>query len=505
MTRPGTATTPRYSIVIPTIGRDNLTTLIELLAADPDLAADAVVVVDDRPVTAAGSLPLSAATGLPLRIVASGGVGPAAARNTGWQSAPNDWIVFLDDDVQIEPGWARALHDDLGRAGAEVGGCQGRLRVPRPDRRPTDDERRTIGLESAQWITADMAYRWRALMTVGGFDPRFTRAYREDADLALRVTDAGYPIVSGERKVVHPIAPGGFWRSVSVQRGNADDVLMRSKHGSDWRSRCQAGPTRITKHLATVCAAAACAAALVAGRHRIATIAAAAWTILTGEFVWTRIRRGPRTAHELASMASTSAVIPFAAVAFRLRGARKHLRQNKSRPGAVLFDRDDTLIVDVPYLSDAELVEPMPGAIGAVAVLRRAGVATGVVTNQSGIGRGLVSAEQLAAVHARVDALLGPFDTWQFCPHVPDDGCGCRKPMPGLIERAAAELGVPATTCVVIGDIGADVAAAEAAGASAVLVPTPRTRAVEVTDARNRSAVRANLIEAIETICGDCR
>jgi D-glycero-D-manno-heptose 1,7-bisphosphate phosphatase len=148
-------------------------------------------------------------------------------------------------------------------------------------------------------------------------------------------------------------------------------------------------------------------------------------------------------------------------------------------PAAVLFDRDGTLIVDVPYNGDPALVEPMPTAEAAVRTLREAGIRTGVVSNQSGIARGLLTPGQVDAVNARVDALLGPFETWRICPHGADDGCSCRKPLPGLVLAAAADLGVPASRVAVIGDIEADVEAAEAAGAQAVLVPTVNTRRAE--------------------------
>lgn len=149
-------------------------------------------------------------------------------------------------------------------------------------------------------------------------------------------------------------------------------------------------------------------------------------------------------------------------------------------PAAVLFDRDATLVVDVPYNGDPTLVMPMPTALDAVRRVREAGIATGVVSNQSGLARGLLQPAQVAAVNARVDELFGAFGTWQVCPHGPDDGCGCRKPQPGLVLAAARALDVSPADVVVIGDIGSDVVAAEAAGARGVLVPTPITRAEEV-------------------------
>ena len=91
---------------------------------------------------------------------------------------------------------------------------------------------------------------------------------------------------------------------------------------------------------------------------------------------------------------------------------------------AVLFDRDGTLVVDVPYTGDADAVRPMPGAAAAVGRLRASGLRLGVVSNQSGLARGRFTDDQLRAVQARVDRLVGPFDTWQVCPHDESPGCG---------------------------------------------------------------------------------
>jgi histidinol-phosphate phosphatase family protein len=164
-----------------------------------------------------------------------------------------------------------------------------------------------------------------------------------------------------------------------------------------------------------------------------------------------------------------------------------------------LFDRDGTLVVDVPYNGDPGRVVAMAGAREAVGRLRGAGVATAVVSNQSGVARGLIRGEQVAAVNRRVEELVGPVGPWFVCPHGPGDGCGCRKPAPGLIEAAAGALGVEVAGCVVIGDIGADVEAARAAGARGVLVPTPVTRAEEVAAAPE---VAADLLSAVELVLG---
>src|SRR3954469_15049776 len=107
------------------------------------------------------------------------------------------------------------------------------------------------------------------------------------------------------------------------------------------------------------------------------------------------------------------------------------------RPAAVLLDRDGTLVHDVPYSGDPARVAPVPTARAALDRLRAAGVPTAVVSNQSGIARGLVSRAAVERVTRRIEELLGPLGPWAICPHGPSDGCTCRKPRPGLILQAA--------------------------------------------------------------------
>jgi histidinol-phosphate phosphatase family protein len=210
------------------------------------------------------------------------------------------------------------------------------------------------------------------------------------------------------------------------------------------------------------------------------------------------IASGPRTREEVVTMVATSAGIPPCAVGHWLRGLWTHRRVTGRGPlpKAVLFDRDGTLVRDVPYNDEPDKVDPMPGAVAAVRALRDAGLRTAVVSNQSGVGRGVIAPEALDRVNARVDEVFGAFDTWQVCTHRPEDDCACRKPRPALILRAAEELGVRPEECVVVGDIGADVGAARAAGARSVLVPTEATLREETLGAR----VAADLGDAARMI-----
>ncbi|MDN3262140.1 glycosyltransferase [Streptomyces sp. CSDS2] len=318
---------PAYTVVVPTIGRPCLGECLRALAeGTTEHPPHEVVVVDDRPAPE-GGLPLETAGQLldRVRTLRTGGKGPAAARNAGWRTVRTPWTVFLDDDVQVLPDWSRHLADDLRAAGPDTGGVQGRLRVPLPaDRRPTDWERTTKGLENAAWATADMAYRTEALKRTGGFDERFPRAFREDADLALRVRRAGWNLTRGTRITRHPVRPAHWWASLPAQRGNADDALMNRLHGRDWWARAQAPRGRLPRHLAVTGAALAATACALAGRRRTATACAALWTLGTAEFALARILPGPRTAREIAGMLGTSVLIPPLAVRHWLRGTVRH-------------------------------------------------------------------------------------------------------------------------------------------------------------------------------------
>jgi D-glycero-D-manno-heptose 1,7-bisphosphate phosphatase len=141
----------------------------------------------------------------------------------------------------------------------------------------------------------------------------------------------------------------------------------------------------------------------------------------------------------------------------------------------VIFDRDGTLVVDVPYNGDPLAVQPVPGMRAALDCLRAAGIPIAVVSNQSGVGRGMITLDQVEAVNRRVEQLLGPFDATLYCPHSPDVDCECRKPKPKLIVDAARAMGVDPACCVVIGDKRSDIEAAQNAGASGMFVDAAHT------------------------------
>jgi hypothetical protein len=308
-------------IVVPTIGRACLGDLLQALAGSGVAGSGArIFLVDDRIVDdrngRGGPSALKEAAPPALRplvvVIPSRGRGPAAARNAGWVASGAEWVVFLDDDVVPTGTWLSDLTADLAPLAPDVGASQGRITVPLPAV-PTDWERNVAGLEAARWATADMAYRRAALAAVGGFDERFPRAYREDADLGLRVTGAGFRIVQGQRRITHPVRPAGPWVSLRLQKGNRDDALMRALHGPSWRELAGVPRGRRPRHLATTAAGALALAGLAAHRRWLVAAGLAAWLAGTSEFAWARIARGPRTRGEVATMLATSLLIPPAA------------------------------------------------------------------------------------------------------------------------------------------------------------------------------------------------
>lgn len=166
----------------------------------------------------------------------------------------------------------------------------------------------------------------------------------------------------------------------------------------------------------------------------------------------------------------------------------------------VLLDRDGTIIVDKNYLSDPAGVELLPGAAEGLLLLQKSGFGLVVVTNQSGIGRGYYSIQDMDAVNKRMCLLLADsgivFDGIYFCPHGPHDKCDCRKPLPGMALRAAAELGFELELAVVIGDKAADLDLARAIGARSVLVRTGYGAMTESTLRTPPDIIADNLFEA---------
>lgn len=135
---------------------------------------------------------------------------------------------------------------------------------------------------------------------------------------------------------------------------------------------------------------------------------------------------------------------------------------------AAFLDRDDTIIRNIPYLTDPDRVELMPGAVEGLRLLHEAGYVLVMVSNQSLVNRGVGTHADVDAVNKRMQALLDEhgvaLDHLYYCTHVPEDECDCRKPKPGLLLRAAKKLGIDLTASFMFGDKETDVEAGLRAG-----------------------------------------
>ncbi|TKS62401.1 MAG: D,D-heptose 1,7-bisphosphate phosphatase [Nitrospira sp.] len=177
----------------------------------------------------------------------------------------------------------------------------------------------------------------------------------------------------------------------------------------------------------------------------------------------------------------------------------------------VFLDRDGTLNYDPGYLKIAADLKLLAGVGPALARLKVAGAKLVVVTNQSGVGRGIVTLKDLEAIHARLEGLLeqegAALDAIYFCPHHPDDGCRCRKPNVGMVERAVSELQLDLRRSYLIGDHARDIQLANRVGAKAILL----TSALVDVQALDRlkaeqsmpDAVAKSMSEAVDWILED--
>jgi GT2 family glycosyltransferase len=306
------------SVVIPTYRRDDLLLhCVERLLAQ-SLPADQyeIVVCDDAPAEATRRLVESLAriAGPRIRYVpVTGTQGPAGARNAGWRAAVGPNIAFTDDDCLPESGWLQAGLAALEGADAATG----RTVVPLPDS-PTDYELDTSGLATAEFITANCFVRREALQAVGGFDERFTAAWREDSDLHFSLLELGRRIVRTDNAmIIHPVRPAPWGTSLKQQRKGMFDPLLMRKHPALYAERILPFPWR---YLTVVACLIALAVSLLASAFAVAVVAAHLWLGLTLEFAWRRLRRTSKAPRHVAEMLVTSALIPPISLYWRIRG-----------------------------------------------------------------------------------------------------------------------------------------------------------------------------------------
>jgi GT2 family glycosyltransferase len=322
------------SVVVPTYRRDDLLAacLARLLDQSLDPSQYEIVVCDDGPSDATGHLvaSLRSDAGPPLyylRVTET--QGPAGARNRGWHAAEGSIIAFTDDDCLPDRNWLAAGLAAI----AEADAVTGRTVVPIPEQ-PTDYERDTAGLATAEFITANCFIRRSALQQLGGFDERFTAAWREDSDLHFSLLENGFRIQRGEDAlVVHPVRPAPWGVSIKLQRKGAFDPLLWQKHPQLYAQRIAPLPRLYYLVLAALVVA---AVGLLSGLTLLAVAGITAWLAGTLVFTWQRVRHTRRSPAHILEMLITSAAIPPLSLFWRLVGLWRY----SPRPWISFFEME---------------------------------------------------------------------------------------------------------------------------------------------------------------------
>ena len=320
----------KASVVVPTYRRPEL--LMRCMAALEnqntfrDLAGDIlsyeIIVADNAGdiQTCRAVKKMAAGSRVELRYVwAASRCGPAHARNLGWQAARGEIIAFTDDDTIPEENWLAEGVATLER-NKSLAAAAGKTIVPLPPD-PTDYELNESGLASAEFVTANCFCRREALEALGGFDERFTEAWREDSDFHFRLIERGMTIGRSEAAiVVHPVRPASFGVSLRQQRKSMLDALLFKKHPQLFRQTIGFFAGRYYLMVAALLVA----IATFAAGYLVASVGfLLIWMALTAWFCRQRLRKTSHAPQHVLEMIVTSFLIPPTAIFWRLFGAIK--------------------------------------------------------------------------------------------------------------------------------------------------------------------------------------
>lgn len=319
---------PRVSVVVPTYKRPELLArcIEALLAQDFDAEDYEMLVVDDancaetrqEVLFKAAKARLLGRTVRYIPLPSSCSHGPAAARNAGWRASRGEIIAFTDDDCI--PG-VRWLEAGVAALVDGVAGVAGRLILPL-ESIPTDYEYNAAQLGKNDFVTANCFYCRTALQEVGGFDERFTAAWREDSDLVYMLLARGAKFTTApDAVVIHPVRPAPWGISVRQQRKSMFNALLYKKHPALYRQKIQAAPP--WRYYVIVGALLAALIGAISGVWLLALAGLLLWLALTARFCWQRLRHTSHAPRHVAEMIVTSMVIPSLAIFWRLYGAVK--------------------------------------------------------------------------------------------------------------------------------------------------------------------------------------
>lgn len=247
--------------------------------------------------------------------------GPAAARNFGWKMASGKLILFTDDDCLPGPYWVRsywlaytlcAQQTVAGKLEKTPLAFRGSVTVPRPER-PTDYEKNTAGLETADFVTANCACSRTALQIVGGFDEAFNMAWREDSDLEFKLIRHNVPILYvTSAHVVHPVRKAPWGISLKEQKKSMYNALLYKKDPYLFRKKIYSQPYWNYYGIIYCLLTAALAASV---RYwPLAVAAGIPWLFLTGSFIFRRLMGTRLSFSHVTEMIFTSLFIPILSV-----------------------------------------------------------------------------------------------------------------------------------------------------------------------------------------------
>jgi GT2 family glycosyltransferase len=285
-----------------------------------------IIIVSDGPdpetkhqieLVGAGSVGLAQITFIEL----PGRRGPSAARNLGWKSAVGTIIAFTDDDCIPPVHWLKNIWDNY--HWEKNIAYSGKVIVPIP-MRPTDYQRNVSRLEAADFVTANCFCTRRALEQVGGFDERFTMAWREDSDLEFKFLAHKIPIKHTEKaSVIHPARKSSWGVSLKEQKKNIYNALLFKKFPGYYLTRIQSSPPW-HYYIMVLSFALFVYAAIFLSARVYAMILLACWLIQVGTFIRKRLSGNSKRLTHISEMIVTSLGIPFVAIFWRIYGSIKY-------------------------------------------------------------------------------------------------------------------------------------------------------------------------------------
>ncbi|MHB8864286.1 MAG: glycosyltransferase family 2 protein [Pirellulaceae bacterium] len=310
------------SVVVPTFRRDeSLRRCVEKLLAQrlqPSLYE--IIIADDGASDSTRQVVESyqSISGPVLRYIpVTETQGPAAARNIGWRAAHAEVVAFTDDDCLPQEDWLTAGLQAI----ADADAATGRTIVPLPAQ-PTDHDRDTAGLSRASFITANCFCRRDVLREVGGFDERFTLAWREDSDLHFALLERGKKIADARHAVVvHPVRPARWGISLHLQRRGVFDPLLYRKHRELYRRYVEPLPR---SYYLALFALALAVAGVAMPRPGLQVIGGSLWLGVTTWLTVRRLSGASKAGVHILEMVVTSAMIPLLSVYWRVRGVLRY-------------------------------------------------------------------------------------------------------------------------------------------------------------------------------------